>query len=373
LHIPFCLRKCHYCDFLSFPTDDEGRKAYILALVKEMKLQVSTQSVDTIFIGGGTPSILEPSEMDLVFQGLYDCFDLSGLKEFTIECNPGTVTAEKFALYRQGGVNRISFGMQSAIDKELKLLGRIHDFDEFLCSYRMARKEGFDNINIDIMSAIPGQTKESYDTTLSRVLDLEPEHISSYSLIIEEGTPFYDWYAEKPPVDEETDRWLYERTGERLADAGFQRYEISNYAVPGKSCRHNLKYWQREDYLGLGLGASSFCTKGGTGKRFSNVTDMDDYIKRVMEREELPLNTESVEILTKKDEMAEFMYLGLRCMEGVSEKKFQQCFGKSMRELYGKEISFCVEQGGLLEQEGDFVRLTNRGIDVSNRVFAMFL
>lgn len=371
VHIPFCVRKCGYCDFLSFSADRAGRLKYLEALVREMKLQVSTDRVDTIFIGGGTPSVLSPGEMDAVFQKLHDCFDLSGIEEFTVECNPGTVTEEKFSLYRQAGVDRISFGVQSAEDEELRALGRIHTFRQAEAGYDLARKWGFDNINVDIMSAIPGQTKESYERTLSRILAMEPEHISSYSLIIEEGTPFYRQYAENPPVDEETDRWMYERTGEMLLAAGYGRYEISNYARPGRECRHNLKYWRREDYLGLGLGAASCLACGDTHERFSNVRDMETYIRR-LEGGVLPADEGTREVLSRRDEMAEFMFLGLRCMQGVSLADFTDCFGESAMVCYEREIRFCVEQG-LLERSGDLLRLTPRGIDVSNRVFSLFL
>lgn len=368
VHVPFCIRKCDYCDFLSFPADGQMRQQYVQALRREMELwenKVSPYEVDTVFIGGGTPSVLSVKEMDAVFQGLYDNFSLAEKTEFTVECNPGTVNGEKLALYRRAGVNRISFGMQSAVADELKKLGRIHGLKEILDSYGLARQTGFDNINLDIMSAVPGQTRESYEETLRFVTGLEPEHISSYSLIIEEGTPFYERYADNPPVDEDTDRWMYERTREVLGAAGYERYEISNYAKAGQECRHNLKYWQRQEYLGMGLGASSFLSH----TRFSNERDIPAYEESiaaggcpVAEREEL-----SVE-----DEMAEFMYLGLRCMRGVSEARFQECFGTDIFECFGKEISRCQQQG-LLECRDGRIFLTKRGIDVSNYVFCEFI
>ena len=305
--------------------------------------------------------------MDLVFQGIQDCFCLNELKEFTIECNPGTVTEEKLRLYRQAGVNRISFGMQSAVDCELKALGRIHTFHEFELSYELARSIGFDNINVDVMFAIPGQTKESYEYTLSAVAEREPEHISSYSLIVEEGTPFFEKYADNPPVDDDTDRFMYERTKEFLAENGYERYEISNYAQKGKECQHNLKYWRREDYLGLGLGAASFMNH----ERFSNVRSMKQYIDRITEQS-FPVDEASIEKLSTADERAEFMFLGLRCMKGVSMEDFKRCFGEEMMVCYKEEITSCIEQG-LLEREGYRLRLTPRGIDVSNRVFSLFL
>lgn len=368
IHVPFCIQKCNYCDFLSFAADEQRQHHYIKTLRKEMerwKEKVSAYEVDTIFIGGGTPSVLVTEEMESVFQGIYDNFSVNDYKEFTIECNPGTVTKEKFDLYRQAGVNRISFGMQSSIEEELRRLGRIHSYEEFLDSYKLARETGFDNINIDVMSAIPGQTKESYEKTLKCVTELAPEHISSYSLMIEEGTPFYEWYAENPPVEEETDRWMYERTREMLGAAGYERYEISNYAKRGRECRHNLKYWQREEYLGLGLGASSFLSH----TRFSNERDMTGYQNRI-DRGEYPVA--EIEKLRKEDEKAEFMFLGLRCMKGISVMKFQECFDEKIDDCFGEEISRCQSQG-LLERNGDCICLTKRGIDVSNRVFEEFV
>ena len=368
LHIPFCIQKCRYCDFLSFPGEREERKAYVRALVQEMKMwreRLSGCEVDTIFLGGGTPSVLEPSEMSQVFEGIEKYFTLTEEMEFTVECNPGTVSEEKFRLYREAGVNRLSFGMQSARDKELKKLGRIHSFSEFVNSYRQAREFGFSNINVDIMSAIPGQSAASYEESLEKVIALSPEHISSYSLIIEEGTPFYEEYGESPPVDEETDRAMYERTGEMLAGAGYERYEISNYAREGKQCRHNLKYWRRGEYLGLGLGAASLWSHC----RFSNERDFSGYLRQT-EAGKLPVA--EWETLTKAVEKSEFMYLGLRCMQGVSKAEFTRCFGEALEDCFGDALQKCLANG-LLEQKGDWVCLTKRGIDVSNRVFAEFV
>lgn len=368
VHIPFCVQKCNYCDFLSFSADEKRKRQYIDALVREMKSwreKISDYEVDTIFIGGGTPSVLSVTDMDSLFQGISDCFTRSQKTEFTVECNPGTVDEEKLSLYRQAGVNRLSFGMQSTMDEELHQLGRIHNYKQFLGSYELARRVGFDNVNVDIMSAVPKQTLMSYETTLHRVTKLAPEHISSYSLIIEEGTPFYEWYRESPPVDEDTDRRMYECTEEILSAAGYSRYEISNYAKPGRECRHNIKYWRRFEYLGLGLGASS--QMGNC--RFSNVRDLASYMDSVQSGEIL---AEEREELSSADEKAEFMYLGLRMMQGISEKEFEENFGENLMECYGEEINRCERQG-LLECEGDRILLTKRGIDVSNRVFAEFI
>lgn len=368
VHIPFCVRKCRYCDFLSFPAGDGERRAYTEALVREMESwreRMSGRRFDTAFLGGGTPSALTIPETEQIFEGIRRCFSLTEDAEITVECNPGTVSAEKLRLYREAGVNRLSLGLQSSVAEELKILGRIHSFEDFLHSYEMAREAGFSNINVDVMSAVPRQTAESYEATLRRVTALSPEHISSYSLIIEEGTPFFEEYGENPPVDEETDRLMYERTKEILAAAGYERYEISNYARPGRECRHNLRYWRRGEYLGLGLGAASFLGHS----RFSNERDFSAYLAKT-EAGELPVA--ETEELSPEARHSEFMYLGLRCMSGVSRTEFADCFGVSMEDCFGEAIRRCVGDG-LLEEEGGRVRLTERGIDVSNRVFAEFI
>lgn len=368
LHIPFCVRKCHYCDFLSFSCGKEEQSRYVQLLIQEMKnwqRKLPSAVTDTIFMGGGTPSLLSVTDMDALFQAINDSFSMEELSEFSIECNPGTVTEEKLALYREAGVDRISIGMQSAVDGELQKLGRIHTYDEFMKCYEMVRKSGFCNVNIDVMAAVPDQTIQSYEETLRCVVSLEPEHISSYSLIIEEGTPFYDQYAEEPPVDEETDRRMYEMTGELLEKAGYRRYEISNYAKPGRECRHNLKYWQRKEYLGLGLGASSFVEHC----RFANERDLAAYRKKVREGK-CPVS--EVDHLSREEEKAEFMYLGLRCMKGISVEEFYRCFAEKLEDCFGETVRKYVEQG-LLVYKDDRIYLTERGIDVSNRVFAGFI
>ena len=327
--------------------------------------RIQGKEVDTIFIGGGTPSLLSVENLSLVTGSLRNNFTVVQGSEFSLECNPGTVTREKLKCYRQLGVNRLSIGMQSAIDGELVKLGRIHTYEEFVQTFHLARDVGFTNINIDVMAAIPGQTVDSYKTTLKRVMELEPEHISSYSLIIEEGTPFYERYADEPPVGEDTDREMYERTEKLLAQAGYERYEISNYAREGYSCKHNLKYWQRDEYLGLGLGASSFLGH----ERFSNVRSFDTYEGEVSAERVPVMETET---LTSEDEMAEFMYLGLRCMKGVFGSEFEQCFGVKLKDIYGEVIERLTGQGLLTEKEG-WIALTKKGIDVSNLVFAEFV
>ena len=269
IHIPFCVKKCDYCDFLSFSADEQTQRSYVAALQKELVFygaKYKGRHITTIFIGGGTPSWLREESMQAVMETVYKNFAVNRDAEITIECNPGTVTEHKFEVYRKIGINRLSIGLQSAHNDELKILGRIHTYEQFLKTYDMARKCGFSNINIDLMSSLPGQTPDIFCDSLHRVLQLKPEHISAYSLIIEKGTPFYDLYkfdavkqeagmqTESLPTEEE-EYQTTKLTQHILKEAGYHWYEVSNFAKPGYECRHNIGYWKRVDYLGVGLGA----------------------------------------------------------------------------------------------------------------------
>ncbi len=369
VHIPFCVRKCRYCDFLSAPGDSKCIREYVSVLKKEIASysdKARAYSVKTLYFGGGTPSILSADRIGEITEAIGGTFDLKDITEFTIEVNPGTVTFDKLSGYKKAGADRLSVGIQSAHDDELKLLGRIHTFNDAKETFRMAREAGFDNISADVISALPGQTLEAYSDTLDSIIGLKPRHISSYSLIIEEGTPFYYDYGEKGAKknelpDEETDRRMYSLTEDKLAQAGYRRYEISNYAVPGFESRHNSAYWTGREYFGLGLGASSFVEN----VRYSNIRDMGEYLKR-------PDKRVIEEVLDKKALMAEFMILGLRMTEGISKKSFEDRFGLSLDSVYG-EIIRRFERENALTEEGDSVRLTGYGLDVSNTVFAEFL
>lgn len=405
IHIPFCVRKCNYCDFLSFPAGKEVMERYVRALEEEIrrtgeavygqngrpgetvhsqngrpeeavygragggKTEVrpgSAPKISTVFVGGGTPSVLEPEQIRSLFSCLRESFLLEADAEISMEANPGTLNREKLSVCREAGINRLSLGLQSADDGLLQTLGRIHTWEQFLYNYQDARQAGFRNINIDLMSSLPGQSLENYVKTLETVTALEPEHISSYSLILEEGTPFFASEEIRWQLpDENTDREMYEKTKEILHEKGYERYEISNYAKPGFACRHNLGYWDEVPYLGLGLGASSYYKNA----RFSNETDIRTY----MENPFVPfLGRNDYECCDEKSRMEDYMIFGLRKMAGVSLSRFEKEFGTAAEEIYGGVIDRYVGMG-LLVLEGDRLRLTDAGIDVSNRIFEDFL
>lgn len=402
LHIPFCERKCAYCDFLSAPADLPVRISYIKKLQEEVAYygaQYGEYQVSSIFFGGGTPTILEGYQLAAILETVKEHFNITTDAEITVECNPGTLTAGKAEKLVQAGFNRLSMGLQSADDRELQLLGRIHNFAQFLESYDLARKAGFRNINVDLMSALPGQTLKSWQDTLQKVTALRPEHISAYSLIIEEGTPFYERFAEDERIreegghprllpEEDVERQMYELTETFLQIKGYERYEISNYAKPGYECRHNCGYWTRKDYLGLGLGASSLVEH----QRFQNTSDLKTYLEQeyspqcegqhehiaetIQLQEETGLTQTGhhihIETLDKKSEMEEFMFLGLRLMAGISRQQFEKKFQVTLNSVYG-EVLRKLKGEQLIEEVAGYVRLTEHGIDVSNYVLAEFL
>ncbi len=366
IHIPFCVKKCNYCDFLSAPASEKERAAYVGYIKEEIRAYKSCNyCADTIFFGGGTPSLLSTEEFEELMREIRVSFYIEPQAEITVECNPETVDKDKLSAMRQMGINRISFGLQSAIDNELKLLGRIHSYERFVEAYRTARCVGFDNINIDLMSAIPGQTEDSWERTLREVISLKPEHISAYSLILEEGTEFYERQEELALPGEEEERRMYYRTKELLAQAGYMRYEISNYAKSSFACRHNCKYWSGQEYIGLGLGASSYLR----GTRFHNPTIMKEYSRVCMNLSALRREEEK---LSAERQMEEYCFLGLRLTEGVSKKNFEERFGIPIRAVYKDVLEYFLNLK-LIKEQGDRVFLTDRGIDVSNQVFAAFL
>lgn len=374
IHIPFCVRKCLYCDFLSFPAGEETQERYVAQLINEITAMgaryASDYQVVSIFLGGGTPSILHAEQTSRILQAVKTSFKWAADAEVTTEANPGTVDLEKLQVYLASGINRLSLGLQSTEDRELKALGRIHTFDEFKKSYAMAREAGFTNINVDLMSALPGQTEASYRGTLETVLALNPEHISAYSLIIEEGTPFYDRCEELDLPDEDEERTMYHDTKTILRERGYERYEISNYARPGYECRHNIGYWTGVSYLGLGLGASSYIG----GERFMSEPDLSAYLLTEPSAFSGRRHHRDRHLQTQKEQIEEFMFLGLRLTDGVSDAEFQRRFGISLKSAYGPVITRLIKNG-LLEQapSADRLRLTEYGIDVSNTVLCEFL
>ena len=393
VHSPFCAKKCAYCDFLSFPGNMRMRREYTDKLLEEIRIQssfVREYQVDTIFLGGGTPSVLDVTDITAIMGTLKEHYDIAPDAEITIEVNPGTVKMEGLVAYREAGINRVSMGLQSADDTELRYLGRIHTYDEFLKSFQRVRMAGFTNVNVDLISAIPGQTPESWRNTLKKTAMLKPEHISAYSLIVEEGTPFYDRYGGHVEMesyemsqeerrrlmalpdlpDEDTEREMYYMTRNCLAEQGYERYEISNYARPGFECRHNVGYWTGTGYLGLGLGASSYLE----GCRFHNTSDFQSYVSAHLddEAEFCQALRQDMEQLSVKSKMEEFMFLGLRLTRGVSVEGFITRFGQSIRNVYGGVIDK-LEREGLLEHKNGYYHLTERGLDLSNYAMSLFL
>ena len=390
VHIPFCVKKCAYCDFLSGPAGETEKSAYTETLLREIRSRKEAYRdyrVSTVFLGGGTPSVLTGEDTARIFHALGENFDISRDAEITMEVNPGTVTEEKAAAWKECGINRLSIGLQSVDDEELKMLGRIHTFREFLDTWELVRGEGFRNVNVDLISAIPGQTVQSWERTLRTVADFGPEHLSAYSLIIEEGTLFYERYGKggmdydgSLPMlpDEDAERQIYQMTAAVLKEYGYHRYEISNYAKQGYECRHNLGYWDRKQYLGLGLGASSLVEE----QRFHNTADMRKYMEIFGVRNcSQPVHTgagqpgpaaEEMETLSAEDQMEEFVFLGLRKTKGISCREFQENFGKSIEDVYGDQIGR-FKGLGLMKKEGDRLWLTERGIDVSNSIFVEFV
>ncbi len=369
LHFPFCVKKCSYCDFLSAPADEETKQLYAEAMVREIRGYAESmrgERVSSIFLGGGTPSLMAARSLRRIFRTIYECFDVDPKAEITMEMNPGTVN-EAILNFAADYINRVSLGVQSANDRELELLGRIHTRHEAENSLRLLTHAGITNLNIDLMSGIPTQTEASWRETLDWAVGMDVPHISAYSLIVEEGTPFYALRerGKLPLPDEETERGMYYLTEELLGNAGLLRYEISNYARPGYECRHNLRYWQRGAYLGFGIGAASLYDH----KRWHNTNNLRHYLEDSADPNRL---VRELEQLDKRSEIEEFMFLGLRTMHGISEKAFFDAFGIEMKELYGKTLQSLVDAGSLQTTDEGYA-LTHNGIDISNRVLSEFL
>ena len=361
IHIPFCLAKCKYCDFCSFAACEKDKKRYIDALIREMKEYQGT-ACDTIFVGGGTPTSLESAELARLLDSINENFVIADSCEFTVEANPKTLNEEKLQLLIKGGVNRLSVGVQSFNDNELCAIGRIHSAKDAVDTISLAKDCGFDNISIDLMSAIPNQTKESFERSLDEAISQRPKHISCYSLILEEGTPLFDEYkrGELELADEDAEREMYELACRKLAEAGYRQYEISNFAKQGAESRHNKKYWNCEEYIGVGLSAHSYLG----GVRFSNTTDFECYINGEYERERAEIS--------KEEQMSEFMFLGLRKTCGISKSEFYDRFELEIEKVFEKPLLKFKNMGMIIEENG-FLRLSHNAISVSNTIMCEFV
>jgi oxygen-independent coproporphyrinogen III oxidase len=360
VHIPFCVRKCLYCDFNSY-TENNLQDEYVDALVHELK-SVEQKKFETIFIGGGTPTILSLYNLEKLLK------ELSKFQadEFTIEANPGTLSIEKLALIKSFGVNRLSMGLQAWQDKLLEKLGRVHRLRDFLESYKAARIVGFKNINIDLMFGIPDQSMEDWIESIEEIIKLQPEHISSYSLIVEEGTPYYNMKNEGllNLPDEETERLMFNYAVDRLNEKGLKHYEISNFSKAGYECRHNITYWMDEEYIGCGAGAHSYKGK----KRYYNINNISEYISAAKRGNTI----QEIIDLSLEDEISEFMFLGLRLIDGIKKDRFKKRFNLNVEGVYPDEIEELVSQG-LLINDKESLRLTTKGVEFSNQVFVKLL
>lgn len=362
IHIPFCVKKCEYCDFVSFPGQEERFEAYIDALIGEMG-EYRGAELDTVFLGGGTPSVLPARLINKLCDAVKDNYNIAKNYEWTTEANPGTLTGDKIQAMLESGINRISLGVQSFNDTELKAAGRIHNAETAYNTVLRLNKAGFGNISIDLMESLPLQTPESFKYSLETAVSLPITHISVYSLIIEDGTPIKEKYDKGiyAMPDEDTDRELYHYTKAFLAECGYERYEISNYAMPGYESRHNLKYWSCDEYIGIGVAAASYTD----GVRRSNTNNLKDYISG-------SYHGDAREVLANNDKMGEFMMLGLRKISGVSDKEFEKRFGCSMEYVYKKQLERFIKLGAI-EYEDGRCRLTERGLDVANAVMCEFV
>lgn len=366
VHIPFCKQKCFYCDFKSYAGIEELENDYIDALILEIKNKCKEYLIKTLFIGGGTPSYLSKSNLSKLLKELNKLSFLDDAEK-TIECNPGTLSDEKIKIIKENGINRISMGLQTTKNNLLKNIGRIHTIEEFKANYKRVRELGIENINIDIMFGLPNQSLEDYKETLEDIVKLNPEHISAYSLIIEEGTYFYKLYEENKlnVPNEDAERRMYEITKEILENNNYKQYEISNYAKEGRECRHNKVYWDLDEYIGVGVSASSFIDE----KRIKNIDNIKEYIDRINKNLDV---SESIITNSLKEDMEEFMFLGLRMIDGVSIDKFKNKFSKDINDVYGDIINK-NKKLGLLDEKDGRIYLTNKGIEVSNWVMSEFI
>ncbi|VYU51961.1 oxygen-independent coproporphyrinogen III oxidase [Clostridium tertium] len=366
IHIPFCKQKCFYCDFPSYASIDYLREDYVKALCKEIEEKAINYKIKSIFIGGGTPSYLEVKEIDKLLKTISK-LDLEEGMEFTMECNPGALEEEKLRTMIEGGVNRISMGLQAVQNSLLKDIGRIHTFNEFKENFNLARKVGFKNINVDLMFGLPNQSFDEWKESLETISSLEPEHISAYSLIVEEGTAFYKLWERNKLIlpSEEDERRMYSETKGILKEKGYHQYEISNYSKEGYECYHNKVYWQSMNYLGVGSASTSFMD----GKRIKNVENVKAYIDGIMDGKSIVLEENDN---SREDNIEEFVFMGLRMIEGISKEEFKKRFKVDIYEIYNDEINKNIQKG-LLVEDDDRLKLTEKGIEFSNSVMSDFI
>ncbi len=376
IHIPFCKQRCYYCDFVSYANKQEKVKEYINCITKEIDsylYELENYNVTTIYIGGGTPSFIDSIYIVNLLNKLRDKLKNNDTKwsniEITIEVNPGTVNLEKLKQYKEAGANRVSIGLQSSNDKLLKQLGRIHNYQEFLNTYQTARQVGFENINVDLMLGLPNQSIQDLRETIENVVKLTPEHISVYSLILEENTKMEQCIKsgklELP--DEEVERQMYWYVKNKLELNGYEQYEISNFSKKGRESKHNTNCWKQKEYIGLGIAAHSYINR----KRYSNIEDLDKYIENI-KANEIEKNRRTHEIQTIDEAQKEYMILGLRTIKGVSIQEFKEEYGENPIYLFREELNELVNED-LLEIDSDFIRLTNKGLDLANLVFEEFV
>lgn len=369
MHIPFCKRKCKYCDFVSFCCDEEKIEKYFEVLNKEIKNKKidNSKEVTTIYIGGGTPSVPDSKYIVEMLENIKTRFKLAEDVEITIEINPGTITEDKLIAYKKAGINRISIGLQSTNDRILNLIGRIHNYEEFLNTYELVKKIGYNNINVDLMLGIPTQTEEELVETVTKIVNLKPNHISVYSLIFEDNTEIKKMIDNKEleTVDENIERKMYWKTKSILKKNGYKHYEISNFAQKGYESKHNMDCWNQEEYIGFGLAAHSYINR----KRFSNIDNIDDYINN---ENSMDNNVIINEIQTKEDQEKEYMMIGLRKIEGISITEFERKFRINPLFYFRFEIDN-LTQKGLIEVDLDRIKLTKKGLDFANLVFEEFV